>query len=63
MCIRDRLTPPLRDYAQIGKKGVLLGQGAKLELWDEEHWFSRRDAWLSEPTGSEITDELRSISL
>ena len=60
---RILLTPPLRDYAQIGKKGVLLGQGAKLELWDEEHWFSRRDAWLSEPTRSEITDELRSISL
>ena len=57
------ITPPLREYANLDKQTVLLGQGNKLELWDEEHWFLRRDAWLSEPTGLEISDELKSLSL
>ena len=60
---RILLTPPLREYAQLDKKGVLLGQGAKLELWNEEHWLARRDAWLSDPTCLEIPDELKSLSL
>jgi len=57
------LTPPLREYADLDKKGVLLGQGAKLELWNEEHWLTRRDSWLSDPAGLEIPDELKSLSL
>jgi len=60
---RILLTPPLREYAQLKKKGVLLGQGAKLELWNEEHWLTRRDEWLTDPTGLEIPDELKSLSL
>jgi MraZ protein len=57
------LPPPLREYAELDKKVVLLGQGAKLELWDEEEWLSRRDAWLSDPESLEIPDELSSLSL
>ena len=30
------LTQPLRDYAQLDKKAVLLGQGKKFELWSED---------------------------
>ena len=59
---RVLLTPPLREYAELEKKGVLLGQGSKLELWNEAHWISRRDAWLTD-SGLEIPDELRSLSL
>ena len=57
------LTNPLRDYAQLDKKGVLLGQGRKLELWDEKAWFARRDSWLDDPASLEIPDELQSLSL
>ena len=57
------LTNPLRDYAQLGKKGVLLGQGRKLELWDENAWLDRRDSWLDDPASLEIPDELQSLSL
>ena len=57
------LTNPLRDYAQLDKKGVLLGQGRKLELWDENAWFARRDSWLDDPASLEIPDELQSLSL
>ncbi len=60
---RILLTPPLREYADLDKKGVLLGQGAKLEFWNEEHWLARRDSWLSDPAGLEIPDELKSLSL
>ncbi|MDG2070848.1 MAG: division/cell wall cluster transcriptional repressor MraZ [Pseudomonadales bacterium] len=60
---RVLLTPPLREYANLDKKGVLLGQGAKLELWNEEYWLARRDSWLSDPAGLEIPDELKSLSL
>ena len=60
---RILLTPPLRDYAGLEKKAVLLGQGGKLELWSEEVWLSRRDAWLDDESGVEVPDELLNISL
>ncbi|MBD3646440.1 MAG: division/cell wall cluster transcriptional repressor MraZ, partial [Pseudomonadales bacterium] len=45
---RILLPGPLRDYAELDKKTVLLGQGNKLELWSEPHWIERRDAWLGD---------------
>lgn len=59
---RILLTPPLREYAQLDKKVVLLGQGNKLELWSEEVWISRRDNWLEDQSG-DIPDELKTLSL
>ncbi|MBQ74437.1 MAG: cell division/cell wall cluster transcriptional repressor MraZ [Gammaproteobacteria bacterium] len=60
---RILLTPPLREYAQLDKKAVLLGQGNKLELWSEEIWVNRRDAWLEDQSGLEIPDDLQTLSL
>lgn len=60
---RILLTPPLREYAQLEKKAVLLGQGNKLELWSEEIWVSRRDAWLEDQSGLDIPEELQTLSL
>ena len=57
------LTNPLRDYAQLDKKCVLLGQGRKLELLDENAWLVRRDSWLDDPASLDIPDELQSLSL
>ena len=57
------LTPPLRQYARLEKKGVLLGQGKKLELWDEDTWVARRDAWLEDQSGQTLTEELNTFSL
>jgi MraZ protein len=59
---RALLAAPLREYAYIDKKVVLLGQGHKLELWSEEHWLARRESWLDDQS-SEVPDELRSLSL
>lgn len=57
------LTQPLRDYAFLEKKCVMLGQGKKLELWSEEHWAKRRDSWLNDDSSSDIPEELKSLSL
>jgi len=35
---RIMLSQPLRDYAHLGRKVVLIGQGNKFELWDQERW-------------------------
>ena len=40
--------PPLRDFAGLDKRTVLIGQGNRFELWGEEHWNQLRDEWLSE---------------
>ena len=60
---RILLTPPLREYAGLDKKAVLLGQGNKLELWEEEHWLIRRNDWLEDQASLEISDELKTLSL
>jgi MraZ protein len=35
---RVLLTPPLRQYASLEKKTMLVGQLNKFELWDEQVW-------------------------
>lgn len=61
------LVPPmLREYAGLTKAAVLVGQGKKFELWDEEQWESRRGHWLEEESSTDengLPDELKSISL
>lgn len=32
------VSPELRAYAQLGKSVVLVGQGKKFELWNQESW-------------------------
>lgn len=38
----------LRDYAQLDKTAILVGQGRKIEIWDAQAWEDARMAWLSE---------------
>ena len=45
---RILLPPELRKHAGLEHKVVLVGQGKKFELWDEELWTTRRDQWLAE---------------
>ncbi len=37
---------PLREYAGMDKKVVLLGQANKFELWDHATWEMARNSWL-----------------
>lgn len=59
------LPPMLREFAQLEKKLVLLGQGNKLEVWSEELWGQRRDQWLEEGGRDALasSEALRSIAL
>lgn len=60
---RVLVPPPLREYAQLEKKTVLLGQGNKLEIWNEDHWQQRRDHWLEENSTQDVPEELQNLSL
>ncbi len=61
---RILLPTPLREFAGLDKRAVLVGQGNKFELWDEATWTGQRDAWLKEEEGSEdLSAALESLSL
>ena len=55
----------LREYAQLQKQAVILGQGNKFEVWDLEGWEQQRDQWLSgiDSGEGEPSDALKSLSL
>ncbi|MBB3169112.1 division/cell wall cluster transcriptional repressor MraZ [Simiduia aestuariiviva] len=57
---RVLLPPTLREYAQLDKKLMLIGQGKKLELWSEASWAT----WLDcDDDDGEMPDEMQSLSL
>ena len=61
---RVLLPPELREFAKLGRHGMLIGQGNRFELWDEARWNERRDAWLpSAETPTDLPSELESLSL
>lgn len=58
------LPAPLREYAGLDRKVVLLGQGRKFEIWSEELWTETRDGYLEEAAGTgQMPEELTSLSL
>lgn len=58
------LPPPLREFAGLDKRIVLIGQGNKFELWDENTWNERRNEWLADDELDEpLSSELESLSL
>lgn len=62
---RILLPSELRKFAQLDRHAILIGQGNKFELWDEERWNERRDMWLADEeseTGS-LPADLESLSL
>ena len=61
---RMLLPQPLREYAQLDKKLVLVGQGNKLELWSEALWLAERDKALQDSgPEAELPAELLSLKL
>ena len=57
---RVLLPAPLREYAGIDKRVVLVGQVNKFELWDADHWQQARDVWLQEAREGDDSDDLLS---
>jgi len=61
---RILLPPALRELVKLDKRIILLGQGNKFEVWDEQTWNERREQWLEQPvTDQGLSDELESLSL
>ena len=56
---RFLIPTPLREYAGIQKKIILLGQGSKFELWSESVWNKNMKSWLE----SENIDEVNNNAL
>ena len=48
---------PLRDYAKLDKKVVLIGQGKKFEMWSEELWNKKFKSWLKSESNKEFNDD------
>ena len=60
---RILLPRELRDFAGLGRQAMLIGQGNKFELWDEESWNEKRDEWLAAEDEADLPAELESLSL
>ncbi len=61
---RVLLPAPLREYAGLDKKAVLVGQANKFELWDAEVWEAARESWLLEAQDDdEANDVLNQVSM
>ncbi len=63
---RILLPEPLRDYAELDKTVMLVGQGKKIEIWSESLWEDARVTWLAESMGENshsVPMELAMLSL
>ncbi|MGH8301221.1 MAG: division/cell wall cluster transcriptional repressor MraZ, partial [Steroidobacteraceae bacterium] len=61
---RILLPPELREFADLERQGMLIGQGNRFELWNESRWCERRDDWLkSEEGATDLSSQLDSLSL
>ena len=61
---RVLVSPPLREFAGLEKKVVMIGQGNKFEIWDEQDWVLKRDIWFEEENEEkgELSPELEALS-
>ncbi|MEM9256034.1 MAG: division/cell wall cluster transcriptional repressor MraZ [Pseudomonadota bacterium] len=61
---RILLPAPLREYARLEKRLVMVGQGNKLELWSETLWSVECGQALEDSTaGGEPPEELMTLRL
>ncbi len=59
---RILVPPALRDYARLDRQVVLVGQGRKLELWDDTAWRNATAQAIAFDPG-ELPPELDGFSL
>jgi MraZ protein len=62
---RILLPKMLRNYGELTKKLVLVGQGNKIEIWSDELWHRRMNTWLSEDAADLLAngDEFTGLSV
>jgi MraZ protein len=60
---RILISKPLREYASLVKKIILIGQGDKFEIWDQNLWNQNVDKWRDEVTSNDDAEALSDISI
>ncbi len=60
---RILISKPLREYASLTKKVILIGQGEKFEIWDQGTWSQNVEKWREEVTSSDDAEALSDISI
>ena len=60
---RILLPAKLREFAGLDKNMVMIGQGNKFELWNEQTWNELMDECLEEDFGEILPAELESLSI
>jgi len=61
---RVLLPPSLREFGNLTREAVLIGQGLHFELWDEARWNEQQEKWLaSEESATDLPDEFGNLSL
>ena len=62
---RILLPAMLRDFAGLKKKAILIGQGKKFEIWDEETWNESQEEWVAavQADDGELPAALEELSL
>jgi MraZ protein len=62
---RILLPRELRDFAGLERQVMLIGQGNKFELWDEQRWAERCEEWLAadDDDSLDLPEELNTLSL
>ncbi len=55
----------LREFAGLNKKAVIIGQGKKLEIWDEDTWSVNQEEWVAavQADEGELPAALEELSL
>lgn len=56
------LPAPLREFANLDKRVVLVGQGNKFEIWDEQAWQAWRDRLLADGAGGAALPDLDALA-
>ena len=62
---RILLPAMLREFAGLKKKAVIIGQGKKLEIWDEDTWSESQEEWVAavQADEGELPAALEELSL
>ncbi|MDD5033847.1 MAG: division/cell wall cluster transcriptional repressor MraZ [Methylococcaceae bacterium] len=53
---RVLIAEPLRKFASLEKRVVLVGQGPKFEIWDEDVWNHSCEEWVEEENLDDRSD-------
>ena len=62
---RILLPAMLRDFSGLNKKIVIIGQGKKFEIWDEQTWNESQEEWIESVNADtgELPAALEDLSL